>query len=88
MKFTSKIWSYIWLMYHFRRIDKWYSFQLRFERNSNIPMIFTKFFKFRLHNGKKISHIYINKYKVGLRLGYFLITQYPTKLKKKKKKKF
>ena len=86
MKFTNRMWSFIWLLYRFRYTNKWYKFQLRYERNSTIPQIFTEFSSIRLHNGKKLSFVFINKYKIGTRLGYYLITQYPTKLKKKKKK--
>lgn len=60
---------------------------LRFERNTTIPHIFLKMKSVKVHNGKKFRRIKLNKFMVGNRLGYYLITQSLTKLKKKKKKK-
>ena len=85
MKFSSQIWSIIFSLYKFKRIHRKYIYPLCFERNSNIPKIFLKFKSFRLHNGKKFRFIKLNKYKVGLRFGYYLLTRSLTKIKKKKK---
>lgn len=87
MKFSSSVWSVIFSLYKFKYITKINVYLLRFERNSNIPKIFLKFKRFHLHNGKKVKYIKLNKYKVGLRFGYYLLTRSLTKLKKKKKKR-
>lgn len=87
MKFSAQIWSVILSLYRFKSITRVKVYSLRFERNSNIPKIFLKFKRFRLHNGKRIRFIKLNKYKIGLRFGYYLLTRSLTKLKKKKKKR-
>lgn len=87
MKFSSQIWTAIFLIYKFKYISKINVKLLCYERNSNIPKIFLKFKKFRLHNGRKLRYINLNRYKVGLRFGYYLLTRSLTKLKKKKKKR-
>jgi ribosomal protein S19 len=74
-------------MYKFKQINKNDVRYLCYERNSNIPRIFLKFRRFYLDNGKKLRYIKLNKYKVGSRFGYYLLTRSLTKLKKKKKKK-
>lgn len=87
MKFSSQIWSAIFFLYKFKYMSKIDIKLLAYERNSNIPKIFLKFKRFRLHNGQKFRYINLNKYKVGLRFGYYLLTRSLTKLKKKKKKR-
>lgn len=86
MKFSKNVWLSIWYLYKFKYFSKNLAKCLRFERNSTIPKIFIYLKRLHLHNGKKFRIIKINKYKVGQRLGYFLITRSLTKKKKKKLK--
>ena len=87
MKFSAQIWSTIFSLYKFKRINRLDVRFLCYERNSNIPKIFLKFKKFYLDNGKRMRYINLNIYKVGSRFGYYLLTRSLTKLKIKKKKK-
>ena len=87
MKFSRQMWGFIWLFYQFKHTTKRFVSCLRFERGYNIPSILIQLEYIRIHNGKELRFISLDKYKVGNKLGYYLITQSLTKLKKKKKKK-
>lgn len=87
MKFTSRMWFFIWNIYKFKQLSQTQLSLLRFERNSTIPYCITLLKYIKLHCGKDFFRVRLTKSKFGQKLGFYLLTRYPTKKKKKKKKK-